>query len=569
MTMNFSQFPRNALALRQWVANSIVGKKFVNLHEMPIEILVPDVPEPILVEVGTTASETTASILAKLDGAANVANKIGAEYLPPEWFAATVTAAAPGEFQTSTVPTAAWWDHVVVCAYDVYLPVDASEYEGKKFMLRTEAAISIAGAYSNGSRLFVIPAPSVAFGVTHTLIESIGGIWMATLNYSGVPAGGSSTAANVSYSNSTSGLTADDVQLAIDEVVVSLNAIASAKQPIDSDLTAYANAADAASRRALIGSVSIADITAANFTGTLPVSKGGTGATAASVGTGGVLLGNQAVSTGSGVTFATVNGGTLSGNNSGNNSGDNAVNSLYSGLVTNQTHTGDATGSGALTVRGINGVLMSGLATGITKNTTGTGAPSIAVAGDFPTLNQSTTGNAATVTTNANLTGHITSVGNATSLGSFTLAQLSTAVSDADIARTDAGQTFAGNHVFSGNLSVTGNTTVADATETTVALGTVATTATIAITAGTLITATLTASTACVFTMPAVAAGKSFTLLLKQATTTGNGSATFTGVKWASGTAPVITATASKMDILTFVSDGASWYGSIAQNFTP
>ena len=199
----------------------------------------------------------------------------------------------------------------------------------------------------------------------------------------------------------------------------------------------------------------LSDITAANFTGTLPVSKGGTGATAASVGTGGVLLGNQAVSTTNSVIFSTVNGGTISGNNSG----DNAVNSLYSGLITNQTHTGDATGSVALIVRGINGVLMSGLATGITKNTTGTGAPSIAVAGDFPTLNQSTTGNAATVTTNANLTGHVTSVGNATSLGSFTLAQLSTAVSDADIARTDAGQTFIGNQTFSGNLSVTGNTT--------------------------------------------------------------------------------------------------------------
>lgn len=36
------------------------------------------------------------------------------------------------------------------------------------------------------------------------------------------------------------------------------------------------------------------------------------------------------------------------------------------------------------------------LATGIVKNTTGTGALSIAVAGDFPTLNQNTTGNAAT-----------------------------------------------------------------------------------------------------------------------------------------------------------------------------
>lgn len=41
---------------------------------------------------------------------------------------------------------------------------------------------------------------------------------------------------------------------------------------------------------------------------------------------------------------------------------------------------------------------MAGLATGILKNTTTTGVPSIAVAADFPTLNQSTTGNAATAT---------------------------------------------------------------------------------------------------------------------------------------------------------------------------
>uniref|UniRef100_A0A6M3M173 Uncharacterized protein n=1 Tax=viral metagenome TaxID=1070528 RepID=A0A6M3M173_9ZZZZ len=67
--------------------------------------------------------------------------------------------------------------------------------------------------------------------------------------------------------------------------------------------------------------------------------------------------------------------------------------------VTNATHTGDATGATALTVVKINGTLMSGLATGILKNTTATGVPSIAVAGDFPTLNQSTTGSAATLTT--------------------------------------------------------------------------------------------------------------------------------------------------------------------------
>ena len=51
---------------------------------------------------------------------------------------------------------------------------------------------------------------------------------------------------------------------------------------------------------------------------------------------------------------------------------------------------------------------------------------------------------AGNVTTNANLTGHVTSVGNAAVLGSFTLAQLNTAVSDADIARTDAANTFVG-----------------------------------------------------------------------------------------------------------------------------
>lgn len=43
---------------------------------------------------------------------------------------------------------------------------------------------------------------------------------------------------------------------------------------------------------------------------------------------------------------------------SGSNSGDNAVNTLYSGLVSNATHTGDATGSTALTVAGLRGVSL-------------------------------------------------------------------------------------------------------------------------------------------------------------------------------------------------------------------
>jgi len=40
----------------------------------------------------------------------------------------------------------------------------------------------------------------------------------------------------------------------------------------------------------------------------------------------------------------------ITGTNSGTNTGDNAVNTLYSGLVSNATHTGEVTGSGALTI---------------------------------------------------------------------------------------------------------------------------------------------------------------------------------------------------------------------------
>lgn len=86
-------------------------------------------------------------------------------------------------------------------------------------------------------------------------------------------------------------------------------------------------------------------------------------------------------------------------NLSGTNTGDNATNSQYSGLVSNATHTGDAEGNVGLTVKGINGTILSNLNTGILKNTTGTGVPSIAVAADFPILNQNTTGTAGSTAT--------------------------------------------------------------------------------------------------------------------------------------------------------------------------
>ena len=81
----------------------------------------------------------------------------------------------------------------------------------------------------------------------------------------------------------------------------------------------------------------------------------------------------------------------------------------------------------------------------------------------------------------------------------------------------------------------------------------------------TIITANLSAT--CTFTMPSNTAGKSFILFLK--TGAGTNTATFTGVKFVGNTAPTITATANRMDILTFTADGANWYGNYAQGYIP
>jgi hypothetical protein len=104
-------------------------------------------------------------------------------------------------------------------------------------------------------------------------------------------------------------------------------------------------------------------------------------------------------------------------------------------------------------------------------------------------------------------------------------------------------------------------------TETVVAIGTVGASHTFVITTGTVQTATLTASTPCTFTMPTATAGTSFILRLTQAAT-GMTTATFTGVKFAGGTAPTITATASAVDIISFIAVGSTWYGSAIQNLS-
>lgn len=84
---------------------------------------------------------------------------------------------------------------------------------------------------------------------------------------------------------------------------------------------------------------------------------------------------------------------------------------------------------------------------------------------------------------------------------------------------------------------------------------------------GTLFDLTLTAN--CTYTFPAATAGSQFTLLQKQ---DGAGSRTVTwpaSVRWAAGTAPTITSTAAKTDVISFVGDGTYWLGFVGGlNFT-
>jgi hypothetical protein len=128
-------------------------------------------------------------------------------------------------------------------------------------------------------------------------------------------------------------------------------------------------------------------------------------------------------------------------------------------------------------------------------------------------------------------------------------------------------ETGSGSLVFSTTPTLT-RPVISGFIESVVVNGTVGATATLAISAGTVLTATLTTATACTFTMPTVAAGASFTLILKQPTTGTPTTATFTNVKWGSSGAPIVTAAVNKMDIFSFVSDGTNWYGSTAQGFT-
>lgn len=139
-----------------------------------------------------------------------------------------------------------------------------------------------------------------------------------------------------------------------------------------------------------------------------------------------------------------------------------------------------------------------------------------------------------------------------------TLAQLNTAVSDADIASLAGSETLTNKTIEAGTFtngyteeSVTANTGTAY---------------TIDLANGTVQILTLTGN--CTYTFPTPTAGKSFTLFQKQ-DATGSRTVTWAAtVKWPASTAPTITSTASKMDVFSFIADGTNWIGrTIGQNY--
>ena len=143
--------------------------------------------------------------------------------------------------------------------------------------------------------------------------------------------------------------------------------------------------------------------------------------------------------------------------------------------------------------------------------------------------------------------------GVATFLGTPSSANLISVVSD---------ETGSGLLVFNNTPSLT-NPTVTNYVETPFSANS-STAITIALTNGTVQIITLTGNAT--ITMPTATSGKSFIMLLKQ-DATGARTVTWSTVKWAGGTAPTITATASRQDILSFFADGTNWYGVVvAQN---
>lgn len=256
---------------------------------------------------------------------------------------------------------------------------------------------------------------------------------------------------------------------------------------------------------------------------------------------------------------------------------------------------GNATAISAATVGTDYSSGTSGLATGILKSTTTTGALTIAVAGDFPTLNQNTSGSAASLSAVlAPASGGTGVANNASSTltisGAFATTLTVSATTSVTLPTSGTLWSSGGNNTTSGTNTVT-NTTNATTASTGAILCSGGISAVKNIVAGgqigAIAFATASSSTAltidwnnssvqttsmtgnCTFTLTNPIAGMSYLLVLTQ---DGTGSRTLVAtspvVKWKGGVQPTLTTTATTgRDIISLFYDGTVYWGSAGNNF--
>lgn len=210
-------------------------------------------------------------------------------------------------------------------------------------------------------------------------------------------------------------------------------------------------------------------------------------------------------------------------------------------------------------VTAIDGTPLAGLATGILKNTTGTGVPSIAIAGDFPTLNQNTTGTA------ANLSGTPALPNGATGTTQTLTDATTKLATDAFVNGGIAGVCpIAAGIVTCSDPIVTAGGLFANSE---FANSTCTTAATIAPANGNMQRITLTAADTCALTFTQPASG-TFKLQLKIIQSSSGGfNGLISGGKWPGGSVPTITATSGAVDFISCYLDGTNAYCVPSQNF--
>ena len=252
------------------------------------------------------------------------------------------------------------------------------------------------------------------------------------------------------------------------------------------------------------------------------------------------------------------------------------------------TLTGDVTGSGTGTVPAtiaadsVTFAKMQNIATDrlLGRDTAGTGdVEELTVSGG---IEFTTTGGIQTSAFTGDVTKAAGGVATTIASGAVTPAKLSTGAPSWD---SSSNLTVGGDLTVTGNdiksstataitmsgadVAMQGNTSFKNVTEGVVAIGTVGVAGhTFVLTNGTVQTATLTDNEASAFTMPTATAGKRFTFIVKQPASGTPATATFSGVLWPGGSGPTITASLDAIDIIRFVADGTSWYGTFDQDFS-